>query len=172
MFEDSSGRDYFDETGRLHSYGDLTGGHRIFVQYDSLKRIRAAVDESGRVLTFRYGQDGRLESIVPPDGHAIAFRYSASGYLSEVSYANGERVGYLYDEAGYAARGGAFGALTGVIQADGGRFSSTYYDAAGRATQPSSPAMSMLSRQRIPLMRVSSMRHGLQSRLHRAQFVT
>src|SRR5262249_52232743 len=63
-----------------------------------------------------------------PDGRAIKLSYSPMGYLSVVEYQDGSTVKYSYDEPSFVGSGSTrTGALTGVEDESGIRYSSTYY---------------------------------------------
>ncbi|WP_163840145.1 DUF6531 domain-containing protein, partial [Pseudoxanthomonas sacheonensis] len=133
ILEDASGsRDHFNADGRLLAMANA-GGKRITIAYDSLGRIESATDESNRKLIFSYGPGSLLESLTLPEGSSLLFDYNAAGYLEKVTYPGGAFLSYLYDESGYVQLS-AKGALTGVMDESGIRYSSTYYDATGKAT--------------------------------------
>ena len=130
--DDSGNRDFFDSLGKLVAI-ENSAGDRIVVGYDSSGRIDFAQDDSGRKLRFNYDVANRVASLSLPEGGSIAFAYTATGYLEKVTYPGNSTIKYLYDETGFVANAGN-GALTGVVDENNSRYSSTTYDAKGRAT--------------------------------------
>ena len=85
----------------------------------------------GRALKFEHNTTGRLTRLLLPEGGALTFTYTAyDDYLAKVEYRDNSAAEYLYDEAANRPGGGyVLGALTGVLDEDKVRYSSTYYTA-------------------------------------------
>lgn len=127
-FEDEGGQvELYREDGKLVEIQDSQGNWQR-LSYDASARLSQVVDMQGRALTFEHNAAGRISRIVLPDGGALTLSYKADTYLSKIEYPGGAAVQYLYDEVGYLANSSVFGALTGVIDEEQARHSSTYYD--------------------------------------------
>ena len=132
-FDDGDGRyESFDASGRLVSIHDLSG-HRLAMSYDG-GSLRSVTDSSGRSLLFSYDAEGRIDRIVQPDGGYVAFAYGSGSDLARVEYSDGSAIQYRYDEPELAASGAYPGMLTGIIDENQDRYSSTTYDSSSAAT--------------------------------------
>ena len=132
-FDDGDGRyESFDASGRLVSIHDLSG-HRLTMSYDG-GSLRSVTDSSGRSLLFSYDAEGRIDRIAQPDGGYVAFAYSSGSDLTRVEYSDGSAIQYRYDEPELAASGAYPGMLTGIIDENQDRYSSTTYDSSSAAT--------------------------------------
>jgi RHS repeat-associated protein len=118
-----------------YSYGgqltrlSTAAGRVATLTYTSAGLLGFVQDDQGRRLSFHYNSNSLVDYVVGADGKVTNFEYS-SGVLSAVVYPDGARRTYLYSEVGY---GPYSGALTGVLDEVGNRYSSTWYDSSGRA---------------------------------------
>lgn len=136
------GRDLDDGKGNIEHFnlaGKLTAitrrsGSTESVAYDSSGRISSVSDSAGRRLSFTYLSRTQIGSMRLPDGGIITFGYTRNGDLNRVVYPGGSEIGYLYDEGNLNSGTTVRGLLTGVIDEEGGRISTTSYDVSGRAT--------------------------------------
>ncbi|WNH53220.1 RHS repeat-associated core domain-containing protein [Stenotrophomonas oahuensis] len=124
-------------TEKYRADGRLTGradgaGRSVLLSYSPSGILESVVDDQGRRLSFAYNQAKLVEKVVISTGSETKFEYSG-GLLSAVIHADGNRIVYKYKESGYANQNAGAGALTGVIDELGNRFSSTWYDAKGKA---------------------------------------
>ncbi len=133
----SGEEEIFDTRGRLTSYTDSLG-RRAAIEYTAVGRIGRIIDEKGRAISLAYDDvSGNLATLTGASSELIRFEYNAEQLLTKVTKADGTSVQYLYDEAEYSQAGSGKGALTGVIDENNTRHSSTYYDVVGRATSTS-----------------------------------
>jgi RHS repeat-associated protein len=131
-FEEGGVTETYGASGHYLSRADANGGlHTLEYVGGLLKTVR---DQSGRVLSFTYNNDGQIASLELPDGGSIGFAYSASGDLNRVDYPSGFNRQYRYDELGHVQADTVPGALTGVIDEAGVRYSDTHYTSGYRAT--------------------------------------
>ncbi|WP_408951389.1 RHS repeat-associated core domain-containing protein [Lysobacter sp. Hz 25] len=128
-YQDDDGHyEIFNTTGLLTELRDQNG-HRQTLEYDANGRLKSVTDMLGRKLGFEFDASNLISQLNLPDGRAIKFAYTAQQRLSVVEYQDGSTVKYLYDEAGYiGSRNSLTGALTGVEDESGERYSSTRYD--------------------------------------------
>lgn len=125
---DGDGQTYkFSAEGRLDEVTNRQGGVNV-LHYDALGRVEEMVDQAGRKLAYAYNPNGLVESILLPDGGQLKYYYDASGYLSRIEYPDGSSRTFAYGEAGLVAPGAAEGLLTGVVDENGSRYSTTTYD--------------------------------------------
>jgi RHS repeat-associated protein len=131
--DDEGNKELFDSAGRLTKLLRTDGLAQV-VTYDGNGRLARVEDVSGRSLTFGYDGEGRFSTLSLPDGGVLKFSYSTSGDLASVEYPGGAQRQYLYDESGKVAPGAPAGLLTGVVDEEGNRYSTTTYNALGLAT--------------------------------------
>lgn len=128
----SGGLEVFDLSGKLIELRDREGRVQRLA-YSSAGYLQSVEDESGRQLRFEYATTGLVSRALLPDGGQILFRYSSGKDLTEVEYVGGAKLGYRYNETGLSSTYTQPGALTGVIDENGARYSSTKYDGDTRA---------------------------------------
>lgn len=131
--DDEGNKELFDSAGRLTKLLRMDGLAQV-VTYDGNGRLARVEDVSGRSLAFGYDGEGRFSTLSPPDGGVLGFSYTTSGDLASVEYPGGAQRQYLYDESGKVAPGAPAGLLTGVVDEEGNRYSTTTYNALGLAT--------------------------------------
>ncbi|ROU08956.1 hypothetical protein D9T17_02430 [Lysobacter enzymogenes] len=138
LLETPTGWEYEDEDGHFEvfdSAGLLTqvrsiDGYRQLLAYDAAGRLQTVTDPLGRQLGFQYNAANLISQLDLPDGQAIKLSYTPEKRLTVVEYQDGSKVKYLYDEAGYLGSSMyVTGALTGVEDESGSRYSSTRYSA-------------------------------------------
>lgn len=125
---DGDGGTYkFLANGRLQEIANRQGDINS-LQYDMLGRLAKVVDQAGRELVYAYNASGFVDSIVLPDGGALEYEYDENGYMTRTEYPDGSSRQYAYNETGLVAAGAAEGLLTGVLDENGVRISTTTYD--------------------------------------------
>jgi YD repeat-containing protein len=90
-------------------------------------------DASGRALSFGYDANARIVLLLDPESQRITYEYDANNNLSKVNYPDGTSKQYLYGEAAYTSGASLPHALTGIIDENGARYASYWYDSQGRA---------------------------------------
>ncbi|ALN56523.1 Rhs family protein [Lysobacter enzymogenes] len=123
---DGSIEDY-GENGELRT---LTSpqGFKQAVEYDSAGRLATVTDPNARKLMFEYQGAGRQVSVIRlPDGQSLGFSYTQNGDLERVTYPGGASIVYAYDEPAHMQVPASGGALTGVYDENGQRYSTTDY---------------------------------------------
>ena len=120
----------YGSDGRLRKTAGITGA---FVTYQySNGQLASQRDHRGRQIDFAHNADGTLASATLPDARVVTYGYT-DGKLTAVTYPDGSRRQYLYNEAALSPSKAVQHALTGVVDENGVRTSSTTYDASGRA---------------------------------------
>lgn len=92
-------------------------------------------DAAGRSLSFGYDVKWRIVKMTDPAGQVFLYHYDANNNLSSVTYPDGNTKQYLYGETAYTSGASLPHALTGIIDENGARFATYWYDAQGRAIQ-------------------------------------
>lgn len=134
VYEDGSGtKEHYDAFGSLIAIEAREGIQTL--TYNGQGRLYRVSDESGRYIQFAYYVTGVVSSIQLPDGSSMLFRYTPAKLLDQVEYPDGSIIKYRYNEPGYAHGQTNSGALTGVVDEQNNRYSSTYYDRYTRATR-------------------------------------
>lgn len=103
--------------------------------------LTQVTDTQGRSLRFFHDVQGHLSKMVDPDGreHLYAFngpsipRTDPTRNVTSVTRPDGARRTYVYDEVAYTSGAPRNGALTGILDAVGGRFQTFRYRANGDA---------------------------------------
>jgi len=90
-------------------------------------------DPAGRAISFGYDASGRIVKMTDPAGQAYLYRYDGSNNLISVTYPDGKTKQYIYGEAASTSGTALPNALTGIIDENGARYASYWYDAQGRA---------------------------------------
>lgn len=142
----------YSPTGRLLSVLDRTGYTQVMA-YDSGERLTQVSDSWGRSLGFSHtaandpnGGDLQVASMTDPRGAQYSYSTSIANYLvtsSQITYPDGKFRTYIYNEsgaypldsssAGQLALNGFVLAMTGLIDENGQRYASWFYDNKGRA---------------------------------------
>jgi RHS repeat-associated protein len=127
----------FDANGTMQSLTSASG-YTQTLTYDASSRIASVRDVAGRQLTFAYNTNNRLTQLTLPDGNVVQFAYDASDNLQTVTHPDGKIWTYLYNEQTFTGNTSLPHALTGEQDENGtgtsARYSTTIYDAKGRAT--------------------------------------
>lgn len=149
VLEDNSTHTY-DDQGRLIRR-DFVGSYALDFTYEEERSVEhphspvgrpsSLTDSRGRTLTFSYNTHGRLESFLDPELREYSYQYDEMGNLTKVIYPDGAERTYLYAEEGhinngeYCSYNPSIGSeetmLTGIIDENGQRYSSYYYDCDG-----------------------------------------
>ena len=133
QFDDGKGgREWFNANGLLIALFNSSGFMQS-VGYDSSGRIASVTDPNGRVMTFEYNANNLLWILHTPDAGQISFSYSSANDLTQTTYPDSTFVQYRYDESAYSSSS-LTGLLTGVIDENSVRYSTTTYNANGRGT--------------------------------------
>ena len=135
----------YGPTGKLLAITDRSG----YVQnmaYDPLWHLIQVTDSYGRIVSFSYTPsndpyhvDLTVATVKDPSGRAYTHTNTIVDYAivgSQVAYPDGRSRAYLYNESvAYPLNQNATGllAMTGLIDENGQRFASWFYDTQGRA---------------------------------------
>jgi YD repeat-containing protein len=127
----------FDINGRLVSISSRDGLVQILA-YDTQGHLSNVTDNVGRQLSFAYDSSNRLSTMTNAAGGIFTYGYDANNNLISVTYPDGRSKRYLYGEAANVSATPSAGvsyvhALTGIIDENGNRYASYWYDAKGRA---------------------------------------
>jgi YD repeat-containing protein len=96
-----------------------------------------ATDSFGRGLYFGYNAASQLVQVTDPSGLNYRYTYDSSGNLSSVIYPDGYVKQYVYNESAYTGGSSLPNALTGIIDENGNRYATYWYNASGQAVQES-----------------------------------
>ncbi len=102
-------------------------GYTRNLQYNFENQLIQVTDSYNRQLSLTYN-NGLLQTVSTPDGLVLTYGYSA-GQLTSVGYSTTPATGiaYVYENSAFPH------ALTGVIDENGGRYTTWTYDSTGRA---------------------------------------
>ncbi|WP_185815608.1 RHS repeat-associated core domain-containing protein [Xanthomonas sp. SS] len=129
-------RRIYGPTGMLQEVLSVTSSiHDITLSYDSVGRLAAATEKTGRQLKFIYDSYGKLISVNVDDDALAFYLYDASDNLTQVRYIDGTQRAYLYNESG-AAPADRLNLLTGISE-NGTRYASFAYDTDGHVVSSS-----------------------------------
>jgi len=92
-------------------------------------------DNFGRILTLGYNASTQLVQATDPSGLNYRYTYDGSGNLSSVIYPDGKTRQYLYNESTYTGGASLPNSLTGIVDENGTRFASNWYNSSGQAIQ-------------------------------------
>ncbi len=90
-------------------------------------------DTQSSSLHIDYDDEVRISRLKQPDGEHVSFAYDNAGNLISVTYPNGNIRRYIYGEVQYTSGVSRPYALTGIIDANGIRYATYWYDVSGRA---------------------------------------
>lgn len=124
----------YSTSGQLQSITDASGQSTV-LSYNG-PQLQSVTDPFGRSLQFSYDSSGALRTVTLPDGGSLNYSYS-KGMLAGVQYPDHSTRQYLYNEAAQTGGASLPQALTGEIDEAGVRYSTTGYDAQGRAVSSS-----------------------------------
>jgi len=143
--QDSSGNflgfTYLNERGETETYNGtgtlLTitdrNGFTQTITHNANAQVASVTDALGRKLQFAYDTNGRISQVTQPDGGLIAFGYDSNNNLQIVTYPGGKFVQYGYGAAAQTSGAWLPNALTSVTDENASVYSTTSYDAQGRA---------------------------------------
>jgi len=143
-----TGWNYLNKDGEIESYdgtGELVSiqNNQGFVQqlsYNSNGQLFSVTDPLKRSLTFQYNTAGQISAITEPDGRQLILGYDTNGNsgavpvdLQTVTYPDGNKLTYVYQ--GFSIPGDYIQSsiLTGIIDENGSRYSTTQYNSSGQA---------------------------------------
>lgn len=116
----------FNADGKLTSITNRSGIVQVLT-YDAFGRLSSVTDSLNRNLALTYDNSNRLLTLTDPAGGI----YTYSG--DTITYPDGKSRTYLYNEPAYTQNSDLPYALTGVIDENGNRYATWYYDPQGRA---------------------------------------
>ncbi|WP_211444617.1 DUF6531 domain-containing protein [Collimonas humicola] len=132
----------YDANGRLISLQDREGLIQNLTYSDSSTPPTIApkaglllrvADTFGRQLNFTYDRRNRIVTMIDPAGELYQYNYDANNNLISIAYPNGKSRVYLYNEQAYTDGTNQPHALTGMVDENGNRFASYFYNAQGKA---------------------------------------
>ncbi|SFW69645.1 RHS repeat-associated core domain-containing protein [Luteibacter sp. UNCMF366Tsu5.1] len=126
-----------DDTGQTAtlSYSDSTTPYAIAPQPNLLLSVTAP---NGRSLTFTYDNSSKVHQMTVPDGHVFTYAYDSTGNLISVTYPDQNKRQYLYGEQAFTGGANLLHAMTGLVDENGSRLETTYYDSSARSTSTES----------------------------------
>ncbi|MBU1482173.1 MAG: hypothetical protein KKH12_10940 [Gammaproteobacteria bacterium] len=124
----------YDTTGRLQSITNRAGLTQTLT-YTADGRLQTVTAPDGKQLTFDYDASGRISTLTDPAGGIYHYAYDANNNLTQVTYPDAKSKQYLYGEAAYTAGASLPNVLTGIIDENGVRYASYWYDTTGRAVK-------------------------------------
>jgi YD repeat-containing protein len=92
-------------------------------------------DSFGRTMVLGYNAGSQVVQVTDPSGLNYRYTYDGSGNLASVIYPDGKRRQYLYNESAYTGGASLPSSLTGIVDENGTRFSSHWYNSLGQAIQ-------------------------------------
>jgi YD repeat-containing protein len=110
-----------------------SGSQSVISSNGMSSQLASVTDSFGRSLGFSYDSLARLISVNNSLGGAYQFAYDSLGNLSSVSYPDGTNRSYIYNEAVNTSGVTTLYNLTGIVDENGGRYSTITYDSVGRA---------------------------------------
>ncbi|MBX3657122.1 MAG: hypothetical protein KF740_01680 [Ramlibacter sp.] len=90
-------------------------------------RLSQVTNAFGRSLQFAYNAQGQLISVTTPDGQVISYQFDSASRLIGAGYPDNSSKTYVYENAGWPQY------VTGIVDEQGGRYSTYNYDSQGRA---------------------------------------
>lgn len=124
----------YDSQGRLRQITNRSGRAQA-LQYNADGKLITISDSFGRSLTLDYDSFGRVHSLKDPAGHYIYYGYDSAGNLATVQYQDSTFKTYKYNEQQFTGNANLVNALTGVIDENSRRFSTTIYRPDGLAVE-------------------------------------
>jgi YD repeat-containing protein len=101
--------------------------------------LLGVTDAFGRQLTFAYDMFGRMATMQDPAGQTYTYTSTTQDHFASVTYPDGKVRSYLYNEAGFITTNAFDGRLTGIVDENGVRFGSFFYDIFGISTRSTHP---------------------------------
>jgi YD repeat-containing protein len=132
-----------DQRGRyvVMAYSSGTAGYALDANWkptSTLLPVNLLVqvtDSFGRSLSLGYNTGSQLVQLTDPSGLNYRYTYDNSGNLASVIYPDGKTRQYLYSESAYTGGASLPNSLTGIVDENGTRFASYWYNSSGQATQ-------------------------------------
>lgn len=91
-------------------------------------------DSFGNGIEYGYDVTSRVTHVADPAGGSVHYTYDTAGNISTVTYPDSRTKTYLYGEAAYIAAGSSQpDSLTGILDENGNRYASYWYDTDSRA---------------------------------------
>ena len=132
----------YDAAGKLLSITNPDGRQQTLSYSDSSTPgniapetgllINVADSLSGQ-LDITYDANSRVQTVTDPENGVYSYTYDADGNISSVTFPDAESRTYLYNESSHTSGADLPHALTGVLDENGDRYSTTQYDTQGRA---------------------------------------
>ncbi len=136
----SDDTEIYDATGKLRSITARNGITQTLVYSDDATTgvpkaglLIQVTDSLGRSLVFAYDAQARIIKVIDQAGQPYLYGYDQAGNLATVTYPDLVQRQYLYNETAHVQTVNAPWLLTGIVDENGERFASFYYDAKGRA---------------------------------------
>lgn len=127
----------YGRDGRLQKELNRAGQTTTFQYSDSTTPPETALsiglligvtDAFGNTLRFTYDQAGRIKKLIDPDNNEVLYTYDSIGRLVGVTYPNGSTKIYIYVEPDKVINSGSVNYLTGIVDENGSRYASFYYN--------------------------------------------
>ncbi len=121
----------YDATGLITSQANAAGGTLTFAYTSGF--LSSVTDQFGREVQFGYEQPAdmtlpkRINLVTAPDGTQIQAAYNSGNMLSTLTWADGAVETFIYDSPTSPQL------MTGILDENSARYSTTTYDAQGRA---------------------------------------
>jgi YD repeat-containing protein len=122
----------YDAAGKLQSITNRTGLTQTLT-YAADGKLQTDTDSNGRQLIFEYDASGNISTLTDPAGGIYHYAYDTNNNLTLVTYPDTKTKQYLYGEAAQTGGVSQPNLLTGIIDENGVRYASYWYDATGRA---------------------------------------
>jgi RHS repeat-associated protein len=126
VVRDDDSTEAYTLDGRLSSI-TTRAGLVTTLSYDASNRLAKVTGPFGHTLSFASDPGNHVSSITLPDGQTIVYGYDIKNNLASVTYPGGVSRKYVYENTTLPH------ALTGIVDENGGRFSTYAYDSQGRA---------------------------------------
>ncbi|MGH7603984.1 MAG: DUF6531 domain-containing protein [Gemmatimonadaceae bacterium] len=135
----------YDASGKLLSLKDRAGNETSLTYSDAntppeiapaAGMLLAVTNQVGKQIQFHYsGAGSHISAVTDPAGNTYSFTYSAEGNIASISFPDAHTRTFLYNEPENIAAINfqvppaiyKFGALTGIIDENGQRYSTTKY---------------------------------------------
>jgi YD repeat-containing protein len=134
----------YDNAGKLLTITSRTGVVQTLTYSNSStpatiapnsNMLLSVMDSFARKLSVVYDSNGRIATMTDPSGAQYHYGYDANNNLASVTYPDGKTKTYLYNESTYTGGTNLPNALTGIVDENGVRYATYWYDAHGRAYQ-------------------------------------
>ena len=85
----------YNSMGQRISMEDITGGSSY--TYDSLGRLKTAVNGSGKTVSYEYDEADNLGAVIYPDGKRVSYEYDKNDNITRLTDRDGRETSYKYD---------------------------------------------------------------------------